>query len=159
MKTGAMTERLFRVAVVLKGIDGGVQLIVGVLLLVIPTSVITDVAHVIITRDLLGPPDGWWAVHLQTAAEHFGDVRGFAVLYLLLHGLIKVCLVFALLRKVRPLYPVAVVVFAVFIVYELVRAAHTHSIALVVFAALDVVVVVLVVREYLLLRRERADHS
>jgi uncharacterized membrane protein len=67
--------------------------------------------------------------------------------------------VFALLKKVMPMYPVAAVVLAGFVVYELWRAVHTHSIALPFFAALDIVIIVLVMREYRQLRRERAEEK
>jgi uncharacterized membrane protein len=47
-------------------------------------------------------------------------------------------------------------VLGAFVVYEIFRAVHTHSIALPIFAAIDIVIIVLVIREYLQLRRERA---
>jgi uncharacterized membrane protein len=52
-------------------------------------------------------------------------------------------------------FPIAMVVLAAFVVYEVWRAVHTHSIALPIFAAIDVVIIVLVFREYLKLRQER----
>jgi uncharacterized membrane protein len=153
------TDRLFRIAVAIKGLDGGVQLIAAVVLFFIPPALVTQLAHAVVTRDLLGDPNGTLAAHLQEAAGHFagGDTRSFAIFYLLLHGLIKLGLVAALLRKIMPAYPVAVLVLAAFVVYELIRAVHTHSIALPFFAALDIVIIVLVIREYLQLRRERAE--
>ena len=155
------TDRLFRIAVILKGIDGGVQLLGGLLLIVVPPAAITGLANAVITRDLVGDPNGSLAHHLQTAAGNFvgggeGGTRLFAIIYLLAHGVIKLGLMWALLRKVLVAFPIGVVVLAGFVVYEIWRAVHTHSIALPIFAALDVVIIVLVIREYLKLRRERA---
>jgi len=152
------TDRLFQIAVVLKGIDGGVQLIGGLLLIVIPPAAITGLANAIITRDLLGDPGGTLAQHLQTAASNFagGGTRLFAIIYLLAHGVIKLALVWALLKRILLAFPVGVVVLAAFVVYEVWRAVHTHSIMLPIFAALDLVIIVLVIREYFKLRRERA---
>ena len=79
----------------------------------------------------------------------------FAVLYLTLHGVVKLGLVVALLREVLPAYPVAVAVLAVFAVYEAYRAAHTGSVTLWVAAALDLAIALLVVREYRRLRGRR----
>jgi uncharacterized membrane protein len=157
MPGSTTTDKLFRVAIALKGIDGAAQFIGGIVLALVPSSVVTGLAHAVITRDLLGDPSGTLATHLQTAAENFvdGGTKTFAVFYLVAHGLIKLLLVFALARKIMRMYPVAVLVLAAFVVYELVRAVHTHSIALPFFAALDVIIIVLVVREYLQLRRER----
>jgi uncharacterized membrane protein len=51
-------------------------------------------------------------------ADLTGSGRTFAVVYLVLHGLVKLGLVVALLREVRPAYPVAVGVLAAFVLYE-----------------------------------------
>lgn len=153
------TDRMFLVAIVLKGIDGGLQLLGGLLLAIVPPTLITGVANDIVTRDLLGDPNGTLANHLQTAADHFanGSTRWFAIIYLLAHGVLKLGLVLALAKKILPAFPIAVVVLAAFVLYEVWRAVHTHSIMLPFFAALDVVIIVLVIREYLKLRRERAQ--
>jgi uncharacterized membrane protein len=152
------TEKLFDVAIAIKGIDGGIQVIGAIVLAIIPPSVITGLANAIITRDLLGDQEGTLARHMSKAAQDFagGDTRVFAIIYLLLHGLIKVGLVLALLRKLMPAYPIAVVVLGGFVVYELYRAVRTHSIALPIFAAIDIVIIVMVIREYRQLRQERA---
>jgi uncharacterized membrane protein len=150
-------DRMFLVAVAIKGIDGGLQLIGGLLLTIIPPAAITGAANVLITRDLLGDQNGVLAQHLQTAAENFanGSSRWFAIIYLLAHGVVKLALVWALVRRILPAFPVAVVVLSAFVVYEVWRAVHTHSIALPIFAAIDLAIIVLVLREYRRLRRER----
>ena len=152
-----MTEKLFRVAVVLKGLDGVVQLVGGLLVIFVPPSVITALAHVT-TRDVFGGAGGPLQQHFEQAAEHFanGGTRTFVIVYLLLHGVIKIGLVVALLCKVRPAYPVAVVALGAFVVFEVLRATRTHSIALPFFAALDVLIIVMVIKEYLQLRKQNA---
>lgn len=156
-KTITWTDRLFRIAVVLKGLDGASQLLAGIALLFIPAKAITDLVQLIVTRDLVGNPAGMLATHLQTAVQDFtgGSTHTFVIVYLLVHAVIKLGLVVALLRKVTPAYPIAAGALGVFVVFEVLRAVHTHSIALPIFAALDVLIIVLVVREYLHLRRER----
>jgi uncharacterized membrane protein len=157
-RQGRATERMFAIAVTLKGIDGGLQFLGALLLMVIPPTLITGVTNLIITRDLLGDPNGTLSTHLAAAADHFanGSTRWFAILYLLAHGVIKLVLVWALLKHVLWMFPVSVLVLAGFVVYEVWRAAHTHSVALPIFAALDVVIIALVIREYRKLRRQRA---
>lgn len=151
------TDRMFAVAIAIKGIDGGLQFLGALLLMVIPPTLITGVANMIITRDLLGDPNGTLSTHLAEAANHFanGSTRWFAIIYLLAHGVIKLVLVWALVKRVMWMFPVSIVVLAGFVVYEVWRALHTHSIALPFFAALDVVIIVLITREYQKLRRER----
>jgi uncharacterized membrane protein len=88
-------------------------------------------------------------------AEFAGGDRTFVLLYLGLHGVVKLALVWALLRKWRPAYPVAAAVLAVFVGYELIRAVNTRSVVLPFLAALDIVIIVLILREYRLLNSER----
>ena len=153
------TEKLFDVAITVKGIDGAAQIIGAIVLAIIPPSVITGLAHSIVTRDLLGDQEGTLAHHLTKAAADFADgsTRTFALVYLLIHGLIKVGLVLALVRKILPMYPVAIAVLGGFVGYELYRAVRTHSIALPIFAAIDIVIIILVLREYRQLRQERRE--
>jgi uncharacterized membrane protein len=155
------TDRMFKIAIALKGIDGALQVLGGLLLAIIPPTLITGVANTIITRDLLGDPSGTLSTHLATAADHFanGSTRWFAIIYLFAHGVIKLALVWALVKRIMPAFPIAVVVLAGFVVYEVWRAVETHSIALPIFAAIDVVIIVMVIREYVKLRRERAADS
>lgn len=150
------TDRMFAVAIAIKGIDGGLQFLGALLLMVIPPTLITGAANMIITRDLLGDPNGTLSTHLAEAADHFanGSSRWFAIIYLLAHGVIKLVLVWALLKRVMWMFPVSIIVLAGFVVYEVWRAVHTHSIALPIFAAIDVVIIILILREYRKLRRE-----
>jgi uncharacterized membrane protein len=153
------TERFFRIAIAIKGLDGALQVVGALILAFVPASTVSGFTHAVITRDLLGDPSGTLARHLQSATENFlhGDTKTFAVAYLLAHGLIKLGLVWALARKIVRAYPIAAVILAAFVVYEVWRAIHTHSIALPFFAALDVIIIVLVLREYRQLKRERAN--
>jgi uncharacterized membrane protein len=150
------TELLFRIAMAVKGIDGLIELIGGITLLLVSQAEVQKVIAAVVTRDLLGPPDGSLARHFVAGTAEFasGD-RTFAVLYLLLHGVLKVALVIALLRHWLPAYPVAIVVLGLFVVYELYRATQTGSVLLPVLAVVDIAVIVLVVREYRALRREQ----
>lgn len=150
------TERLFRIAVTIKGLDGGLQFLGALLLIVIKPSYLAGLAQDVITRDLLGAQNGPLAHHFELATESFvhGNTRVFAIFYLGLHGLIKLGLVWALLKKIRPAYPIGMVVLAAFVLYELYRTTQTHSVLLPIFAAIDIVIIVLIYREYRALRHE-----
>jgi uncharacterized membrane protein len=150
------TERLFKAALLVKGLDGAAELIGAVALLLVPAAAVQRLVAEVVSRDMLGPPDGFLARHLVAGTAEFasGD-RTFVLVYLGLHGIVKLALVWALLRKWRPAYPVAAAVLAVFVGYELIRAVHTGSVVLPFLAALDVVIIVLILREYRLLSSAR----
>ena len=154
MSSPARTERLFRLALLVKAVDGAAELVGALVLLAVPGATLTSWIHEIISRDLLGPPDGSLARHFVAGTAEFASGnRTFAVVYLGCHGLVKLGLVAALLARWRPAYPVAVVVLGAFVAYELYRATQTGSVVLPILAAVDVAVIVVIVREYRLLSR------
>ncbi len=152
-----IVDRAFFLALAVKAIDGTLELIAGLLLFVVPPSAITLVFRSLTQHELSEDPHDFVAIHVRAAAEQLAgsaSVRGFGVLYLIGHGVIKLVLVGALVRRIRPAYPVAIVFLGSFILYELYRFVLGHSIALLIFAALDTGITTMVVREYLELRRD-----
>ena len=72
----------------------------------------------------------------------------FAVAYLLVHGAVKLVIVMALWLKQLWSYPLAGVVFAGFIVYQLIRFAYTYSLAMIGLSILDLILILLLPPEY-----------
>jgi uncharacterized membrane protein len=152
-----IVDRAFSLALAIKGIDGALELIGGLLLFVVPPSAITLVFRSLTQHELSEDPHDFVAIHVRTAAEQLAgsaSVRGFGIFYLIGHGLTKLVLVGALVRRIRAAYPVAIVFLGSFILYEVYRFVLGHSIALLLFAALDTGITTMVVREYLELRRD-----
>lgn len=79
--------------------------------------------------------------------------QDFAAIYLLAHGVIKLWLIVGLLRKRLWYYPTALIVFGLFVVYQLYRYTFTHSVLLLLITAIDLVVIGLTWHEYKYLRR------
>jgi uncharacterized membrane protein len=67
------TERLFRIALLVKGVDGAAELVAAVALLLVPTATVHRLVADIVSRDLLGPPDGFLARHLVAGTEEFAS--------------------------------------------------------------------------------------
>ena len=152
-----IVDRAFALALAIKGIDGALELIGGLILFVVPPSAITLVFRSLTQHELSEDPHDFIAIHVRAAAEQLAgsaSVRGFGVLYLIAHGVIKLLLVGALVRRIRPAYPVAIVFLGAFLLYEVYRSVLGRSMALLLFAALDTGITTMVVREYLELRRD-----
>lgn len=88
-----------------------------------------------------------WAQNFSVATEHF------YAFYLLSHGMVKLLLVIGLLKGKLWAYPASLVVFGLFILYQLYRFSYTHGAGLIVLTVLDVAVMVLIWHEYGLVRR------
>lgn len=63
-------------------------------------------------------------------------------------GLTKIGLIAGLLRGKLGFYPAAIVVFLLFVIYQLYRYSLTHALWLVILTLVDVVVIWLTWREY-----------
>jgi uncharacterized membrane protein len=142
-------HRLFQVAVVLKGIDGILELIGGALLLLVSPATLHRLVIVLTQHELAEEPDDWLVAALRHAADSFSmETKHFASAYLIGHGVLKVFLAASLLRERLWAFPVALAVLAVFVIYQLHRFGRTHSLVLLALTVVDIVVMALIWREY-----------
>lgn len=151
-----LLDRVFAVGVVVKGIDGALELIAGLALLLAPGAL----DHLL--RYLLGEArEGSSALMraiatliAHTDAQLLAGSTTFLIAFLLAHGVIKLVLVYCLLRRIVKAYPWAIAVLGVFLGYQVYALIASPSISLALFVVLDIVILVLVWREYRELRRE-----
>ncbi len=151
-------DELFRISVWLKGIHAGFELLSGFLLLAftpiffILPGYITFLAQQELHED---PKDAVAHFFLQIAQQFSISSELFFAFYLFGHGLVKLVVVVALLRRNMRLYPWCMVVLGAFIVYELYRFSLTHAWWLLALGAFDTAVIYFVWREYQLLARHK----
>jgi uncharacterized membrane protein len=139
----------FRAGITLKGIDGILESVGGVLLWFVRPSSIRGVIGVLLQHELSRDPHDFIAAHLLHASQHLTDAsKPFASAYLLTHGLVKALLVTALWFDKLWAYPLTMAVFAAFSVYQVYRFAHTHSLALALLTVFDVLIIYLTWEEY-----------
>ena len=149
--TESLKERrifnLFEIAVVLKGINGLIELVLGTTLLFF-SNLVNDIVYALAQNELIEDPNDFFARHAQSLlggvpqAEHFGG------LYLLAHGVVKIILVGGLLRNKSWAYPAALAVMSLFVVYQWVRIAMYKSPLLLALTLFDMFVIWLIYHEY-----------
>ncbi|HYX83265.1 MAG TPA: DUF2127 domain-containing protein [Gemmatimonadales bacterium] len=132
----------FEIGVILKGLNGLMELVGGTLLLVFPLSAIRQ-----FIVDLSHRPD--FAQKLSTHDERF------AAIYLLSHGIIKGVLVYGLLKEQMWAFPWAIAIFAAFGVYQIIHYFVQPSIWMIVLTVLDVFVILLTIAEWRRLKHAR----
>lgn len=148
-RKGTMLHDAFRAGITLKGFDGILEVMGGVLLRFVKPHSMDRMVRWIFQHELSRDPRDFIAVHALHATQHLtGEGRTFASIYLVAHGLVKIGLVTALWRDKLWAYPLSICVFSFFDVYQLYRFAHTHSLALVVLTVFDIMVICLTWREY-----------
>jgi uncharacterized membrane protein len=142
-------HRFFLISVITKGVDGVLEVVGGVLLLLVSPTQLYAIARMLTQHELTQDPDDAVANYLLHSTQALSaDAKTFGALYLLWHGVVKVLLVAALLQRRRWAYPLAIVAFLLFLVYQLYRYSHTHAPELLVLSVLDIFVIVLTWLEY-----------
>ncbi|MBW4040727.1 MAG: DUF2127 domain-containing protein [Acidobacteria bacterium] len=152
----SLFERVYSVVVAVKGLDGLVETVAGLILLVAPR--LTGSTLEALAAELAeGTSPLRDAAARSIAAAGGGLVTGAAplALFLLVHGVVKLLTVYALLRRAIRWYPWALAVLCVLFLVQLVDLITAPAIGGWVLVGLDVVVITLVAWEYERLRRER----
>ncbi|MBW4061074.1 DUF2127 domain-containing protein [Candidatus Saccharibacteria bacterium] len=147
-------DRWFKIVLVFKGIDGALELIGGLALLLVPSASLHAWIITIGQNDLVVDHD--WLTHAVTSLGHSftPGIQMYTAAYLLLHGVIKVGLVIALLSRKYALYPAAIVVLILFMLYQIYRIfTEGHWVFDGLLTVIDGLVVWLTIIEY---RRHQA---
>ena len=140
---------LFRISVLLKGANALLEIVGGIFAILIPPSVVTALASYLTQGELRENPHDFAASHLLQLAQHFSvGTKLFVGLYLLSHGIVKFALVVSLLKNQLWAYPMSLVVFGLFVFYQVYLFALNHSLLLVGLTIFDLIVMWLIWREY-----------
>lgn len=147
-------HQLFRVSIILKGLDALVETAGGIVFYLVSAPTVLHWVNLLTQEELTQDPRDFVATHLLSAAQHLtGATQSFYAFYLVSHGLIKVVMVAGLLREKLIAYPLSLIALAGFIAYQLYRYSYTHSVGLILLTVFDLVVIALVWHEWRLLRK------
>jgi len=137
---------VFLVVVLLKGLDGLIEMALGFLLIF--TDEFSDVVF-FLTRDaVIDDPNNFFATHLRAFASQSHEAFVIGGLYLVAHGFLKLFISGSLWRNYIWAYPAAMVFLGLFIFYEVIRIAQTGSVPFICLAIFDILMLWLVIHEY-----------
>lgn len=142
-------HQVFILSLAIKAADAALEILAAVALAIFDVHALTHPILRLLTKHLVHHPEDRLAGWVMHAVEGFSiDAKTFAALYLATHGAVKLFLIVGLWRNQAWAYPVSLVAFAAFIVYQLHRFTFTHSILLIVLTVFDLVVMVLIWHEW-----------
>ena len=149
-------DRLFEVGILLKGLDGILELIGGILLLAVSPASLNRTVTALTQHELSEDPHDLVANELQRLAHGLTvSATAFASVYLLAHGVVKIVLVGALLHNKLWAYPWTIAFLVAFIAYQVYRILLSPTLGLVLLTLLDAAIAWLTWREY---RRQHTSH-
>jgi uncharacterized membrane protein len=142
-------HELFEIGIVLKGINGALELIGGTILLFVSSAKISAFLYFITAGEVADDPTDPFSHFLRSTASHYSaGSQHFLEFYLLSHGVMKVFLSYALYKEKVWAFPAALSIFSLFVLYEGYRFLHTHSPFLLAAIVFDLVVIGLIWNEY-----------
>jgi len=143
-------DTTFKIGLVLKGLDGILEVVGGILLLFLSPHAIQHLVRVLTAHELSEDPHDMIARYLlhTTSHLHHGTTL-FGAIYLLSHGIAKIVLVALVLKDKLWAYPWLIVLLLAFIGYQLYQITAVHfSIGLTALTVFDAFLVWLTWREY-----------
>ena len=148
---------LFEMSLVIKGLLCSAEFLAGLGLLLTPNAQIARMVFWLTHYEIAENPTDRLATWAQRAMESFPvSTQDFYGWYLLLHGGLKLAMVVMLWARILWAYPVAMVVLAGFVTYQLFEFIHTGSPFLLILAVFDMMMILLIGQEYKALKSKRA---
>jgi uncharacterized membrane protein len=148
-------HRFFELGMLIKGVDGGLELVGGLLLVFLSPAAINRVVFFFVEGELKEDPTDLVANLLLHTTRSAIQVRVPASVFLIVHGIVKLVLVAGLATGRLWSYPAAFLVFAGFTVYQFYQLTQQYSLFLEAVTILDVVVILLIIAEYRQMRIAR----
>ena len=151
-------RRLFKIGVLLKGLDGVLETVGGTLFLLISRPELHHLVIKLTRPEILEDPDDLIANSLRHAFGHLSaGGKFFGSMYLLVHGAIKVFLVVCLLKNKLWAFPTAITILLGFMGYQIFHLATHFTWMLTVLTIVDGVIVFSIWHEYICLKQDHAN--
>jgi uncharacterized membrane protein len=142
-------QRLYQGGLWIKGINGLLELVGGVMLAIVPASLFSRIAGYLSRHNLGHDSRDWVFGLLARGVAHLGgDDRAFSVFYLLSHGGVKLVIAALLLREIRSAYPFGIALFAFLIGYEIYRLSVRPGVLIGSVVLLDLAILALILLHY-----------
>jgi uncharacterized membrane protein len=145
-------HRLFELSILIKGIDGVLELLAGIVLFFISSREITGIVHFLFRYDFDADDIiNGFVLNITQNLTH--STQMFGAFYLLVNGIIKIAIVLALWSEKPIIFPIAGFILGIVTVFGIVRFLHSLSPLLFFFILLDIVIIILLYYEYKRLKK------
>lgn len=149
---------LFEASLIIKGSFALGETLSGLGLLLTPHGMLLNLWAWLTNHKLTQTPDEDMTLWFQHLADTFPlHVQHFYAIYLLAHGALKFLMVLMLARRILWAYPAAMAVLAGFVIYQAAEFVTQGSWVLLALACLDAFMIVLVYREWGMLKLKQTS--
>jgi len=139
----------FEIGVILKGVITVVELAVGLLFYCASTQTLNNIFYFFMGGEAAEQPrDFVWSYVIQQFQGIVGPNQSFWAFILVSHGIVKIFMVWGLLKHKLWAYPASAAVFALFVLYQIYSLFFIPSLILGVLTVFDIVLIILILHEY-----------
>ena len=157
-KEGALVEKSFDIVLILKALFALGEILSGVAIFFINPAWIVGIIQWLTRSELQEDPRDFLMHMLINFGHHFTvETQYLVAIYLLVHGLVKIVTLTLLWQKILWAYPLSILVFLGFIIYQLREFMLHHSIFMIVVSLIDVLMIVLTILEYRNLKNKKTN--
>lgn len=144
-----VVHKIFKTITILKGIHAIIEILLAILLLILSKEFISNVIVAFVEGRLAGEPTGFLAQYLT----HIGlsltlSIKLFFAIYLGIHGIVNLSLVYGIIKRPSIAYPVSLIIFIGFVIYQAYSYFILSSIWLLVLTLFDIFFILLLFYEY-----------
>ncbi len=148
-------HRLYDLTIIIKGIDGVLEFIGGLLLLFISHTRLDAITVFLTQHELSQDPNDKISNFLVDYVHDLPHgVQLFGAVYLLAHGVLKIFLAYNLFREKRWVFPYAIAILSLFVAYQCYRLFVHFSYGILFITLLDLLVIWFIAIEYRVIRYE-----
>lgn len=149
MNKDKILHDLFITSIIIKGIDGTLEFLGGLTLILVKSNSISDIVQTVFQHELTQDPTDLIANYLIETSQALSiSTISFMSIYLLIHGAIKMGLFTGLWYRKAWIYPLAGILLSLFVTYQFIRFFHTHSIVLLFLTSIDLLIIILLKFEH-----------
>ena len=142
----------------IKGVNALIEFLGGILMIALNHESLNRLIELIALPELRQDPNDVLMNYLITLGHNLsiGSQHSIAV-YMLLHGSIKMAVIYLLWNKKIWAYKPAVAVFGLFIVYEIYSYVHSGSVLMLLIIIIDAAIIDLIILEYKRLKAHKTN--
>lgn len=140
---------LFEWGVILKGLITLGELGLGLLFYFASTQTLNNVFYFFMGGESSEQPrDLVWSYIIQQFQGVVGPNQSFWAFILLSHGIVKIFLVYGLLKHKLWAYPSSAAIFGLFVIYQIYSMFFIPSLLLAALTVFDIILIILILHEY-----------
>lgn len=144
-----LIDKIFEWGILIKSLFGFLEVLSGTALAISGRKSLKNLIIALTRGEIAEDPKDLIANFLIRTSQNLSlNSHIFIVAYLIFHGLVDIFLAIALLKNKLWAYPWAVTGFSLFIIYQIYRYCHTHSLILLFITIFDILIVLVILLEY-----------